>query len=378
MDIIASWIWNPFLSIIYIEVGILFLVLTGALAWKKGFQEFLQILKSDKEVTEERHISHTKAFITSLAATVGVGNLAGVGTAIHLGGPGALFWMWISALLGMTFRMTSTYMSLKDQPESVDSPLFATPMSYLEKYAKGSWSWIPLVVAGLIISIGLVMGNLIQSNSVAYALNGEFGISKVIVAVVLAGFVALVILGGLQSIVSYSTKIAPWMMLIYVGAGLILLFSQPLQAMQALWSVFYYAFNPWSAAGGVAGYTIMQTIQFGISRGIFSHGSGIGIAPFLQSANRDHPATGAYMAALVPFFDTIVICTITALVILTGNHWLEETGAYLTVYSFESFYGKIGGLTVIFCLVIFAFTTIISWSHYAERCFGYLGGKNVM
>ncbi|MBF0273819.1 MAG: sodium:alanine symporter family protein [Nitrospinae bacterium] len=378
MDFLASLLWNPILSIVYLELGVIVLFLTGAVAWRKSFGVFRTVWTKEKNEDKKHQISHVNAFMATLAASIGVGNLAGVGTAIHLGGPGALFWMWVSALFGMSFRMCATYLAVKHGPDDHLSPSFATPMAYLEKFLSGKWKWVPIAVAGLILTKGFVTANLIQSNSVAHALHHEYDIPNIVVALFLTVAVAFVILGGLMSIVRYSTKIAPLMILIYITTGLMILVSDPARTVDLLGSVFYYAFNPWAFAGGVAGYTVLEAMQFGVSRGVFSHGSGIGVSPFLHGANKDHPATGAYMAALTPVVDTLIVCTITGLVILSSGYWKDLTGAFLTVQSYEIHMGKTGGFFVILCLGLFAFTTIINWAYFAEKCFRYIGGKNIV
>ena len=168
------------------------------------------------------------------------------------------------------------------------------------------------------------------------------------------------------------------MIALYVVSGLLVLVLHPLESMNALGQVFYYAFKPYSIVGGIAGYTIFQAMQFGVSRGIFSHMSGMGVSPFYQAANKDTPAMGAFMAAITPFVDTIIICTISGLVILIGPYWEQQTGAYLTALSFEAGLGFLGQIIVIISLIIFAFTTIIGFAHVSERCFMYLGGKDVV
>ena len=167
------------------------------------------------------------------------------------------------------------------------------------------------------------------------------------------------------------------MILGYLLGGWTILLFQPTKTLEALGSVFYYAFEPYSIIGGVTGYAVLEALQYGISRGIFSHGSGIGITPFWQGANRDHPSRSAFMAAAVPVVDTLVICTTTGLVVLTAGKWLDLTGAYLTVTSFADFLGAGGRVLVTACLVTFAYTTIINWAHFAERCFEYLGGTEI-
>ncbi|MBF0621347.1 MAG: sodium:alanine symporter family protein [Magnetococcales bacterium] len=377
MTWLASFIWNPFLSLIYLEIGFLLLIVTRGLSWRGA----LSVRRWWPNVTsaglDKHHIDHKSAFIAALATSIGVGNLAGVGTAIHLGGPGALFWMWMSALAGTAFRMCSAYFAIISN-EKKDPRLFATPMSYMERFLPRSWAKLSMVLAGLILVKGLVTANIIQANSVAHAVTNQLGVPTLLVAVVLCFLVGVVVVGGIQSIVRFSTTIAPWMLLLYVVMGLIILLGSPLRTLEALGLVFHYAFQPYSVAGGLIGYTVMQAIQYGVSRGVFSHGSGIGIAPFLQGANTDHPARGAFLAALVPFIDTIIICSITGLVVLSVGDWREITGAYLTVSAFSTALGGIGQLVVLVSLILFAFTTMISWAHFSERCFVYLGGRNVM
>ncbi|MBF0265358.1 MAG: sodium:alanine symporter family protein [Gammaproteobacteria bacterium] len=305
--------------------------------------------------------------------------MAGVSTAIHLGGPGALFWMWVSAIFGMSFRLISTYLSLKYQNKDPEHPNHATPMAYLEHFFKDNWKWVPITLAGIIMFKGFITANLIQSNSIAHSIENELASSHLIVGLLMASLVAFVILGGVKKIVYYCVMLTPWMVLLFLGAGLVILASDPLITLSSLEMVFEYAFTPYSVAGGVAGYTVLQTMQYGISRGIFSHASGMGVAPFLHAANdvkdlRD----SSYLAALVPIVDTLIVCSITALVVLNQGYWGEYNGAFLTTTSFEMFYGDIGKILIIACLVLFGFTTIINWSYYAERCYKYLGGKKII
>ncbi|MBF0203382.1 MAG: sodium:alanine symporter family protein [Desulfamplus sp.] len=376
IDILAKWIWDPLLCLIYLELGIIFLYLTRAVAWRKSFQVFMKIIVNDSSTSNDRVVSHKKAFFSSVAATVGIGNIAGVGTAIHLGGPGALFWMWVSALFGMFFRMVSTYLTIKMRPEDENSLSFATPMLYLEKYMTGKWSFIPKIVALLLMIQGVVLYNMVQANSLAQAMHNRFDIPNLLIAVVMTLCVGVVILGGLQKIVDYCSAIAPIVIIVYVLTGLLVLLLDPIKTISGLGNVFASAFMPYSIAGGVAGYTVLQAMQFGVSRGVFSHMSGMGTSTFLQGANKDNPAAGAFMAAITPFVDTIIICTISGLVILSGSDWQYETGAHLTALAFEAGIGFTGQVVVVISLIVFALTTIAGFAHISERCFKYLGGKD--
>lgn len=378
METLAKWIWDPVLCLVYIELGFVFLYLTRAVAWRKSFGAFLKIMGDDRSASGEGVVSHKKAFFASVAATVGIGNIAGVATAIHLGGPGALFWMWVSALFGMFFRMASTYMVIRLGAEDEQSPAFATPMIYLEKYMNGMWRFVPKLVALLLLIEGVVLYNMVQANSLAQAMHNRFEVPNLLTALVITLCVGIVILGGMQKIVDYCSAIAPFVITVYVLTGLLVLLGHPAQALHGLGSVFSAAFMPSSIVGGVAGYTILQAMQFGVSRGIFSHMSGMGTSAFLQGANKDNPAAGAFMSAITPFVDTIIICTITGLVILSGSVWQYETGAHLTVVAFEAGLGSVGKLVVVISLIVFALTTIAGFAHISERCFMYLGGKTTL
>jgi AGCS family alanine or glycine:cation symporter len=375
MDRIAQFLWDPFLCIVYLAIGIVFLVLTGAAAWRRSLSIFGLTWSSGTGRTTAYQVGHKDAFISALAASIGVGNLAGVATAIHLGGPGALFWIWISALFGMSFRMSATYLAIEYRPENSADLSFATPMAYLEKFFPIG---LAKTFAILILVSGLVNANLIQSNSVAHSLTMNFGFPRLAVAGLAMAAVALVVLFGMKSIVRVSVLFAPWMLIAYLGAGIAVLASDPNATLSSLGAVFDHAFRPYSLAGGVAGYAMLASMQYGVSRGVFSHGSGIGVAPFFQSANADHPARGAYMAALVPLFDTLIVCTITGLVVLSKGYWQLWTGAHLTVSAFENALGTVGKDVVFGCLIVFALTTVVGWAHFSERCFEYLGGKNLI
>jgi AGCS family alanine or glycine:cation symporter len=383
LELLAGWIWGPFLSYFYLVAGVLLIILSGAVAFRRVWGAAVDLFKrpasADTGTSSDhpRHISPARGFVTALAASVGVGNVAGVATALHLGGPGALFWIWVSALVGMSFRMCSTWLAQRHQPQSADHPAYATPMAYLEPYYKGSWRWIPVALALLLLVKGFITANLIQSNSVAHALENEFAASHLIVATLMAGAVAAVILGGVKSIVNYSVQISPLMLLVYLGTGMLILLADPARSLAALQQVFAHAFAPYAVAGGAIGYSVMQTIQYGVSRGIFSHGSGLGIAPFLQAANAGDRKQNALLAALVPLVDSLLVCTVTGLVVLSSGLWQEWNGAYLTAAAFEHSLGETGRVLVVLSLVLFAFTTVVNWAYYAERCFVYLGGHSL-
>jgi alanine or glycine:cation symporter, AGCS family len=378
VESIVNFLWNPFLSLWYLVIGGLIVLVTGAVAWRHSFGEVVRVWRAPQRPTSIHFISHEQALIAALAAGVGVGNLAGVATALHLGGPGALFWMWVSAVIGMSLRMASTYFACVYRPKDRRSKLFATPMSYLVRGLPSGMQGIAAVFALLLLVKGVVAANLVQSNSVAHAFSASLGVSHLTVAIALSAAVAIVILGGLQSIVRASVLIAPVMLVAYVVAGGVALGTQPAAALKSLASIFEYAFQPYAIGAGGAGYAVLRTMQYGVSRGVFSHASGIGVAPFLHAANDGRPSHSAHIAALVPVVDTLLICTVTGLVILTYGDHQHLTGAHLTVSSFERALGGTGRVLIIACLVLFAFTTIVNWAHFGERCFEYLGGRQLI
>lgn len=379
-DILATWIWNPWLVFFYIQIGLLLTFSTSFVAWRlirKAVHSLVQSWKDRRSKSSPqsyRHISQSRAFITALSASVGVGNIAGVSTAIHLGGPGALFWMWVSALLGMSLRMASVWLAMHFRDETLGTPRFATPMAYLERLSP-DWRWVAKLVAVLILVKGFVTANLIQSNSVAHAFQNEFGGSHVIVATLMALVVATIVLGGMRRIVDFSVSITPFIIILYMLVGLFILFSDPEETLFQLRQVFQYAFTPYSVIGGVAGYTVLQSLQFGISRGIFSHGSGLGVEPFIQAANDGDLKQAVSLAALVPLVDTLIVCSITGLIVLSYGDWSQINGAFLTVSAYDAAIGSFGRNMIVLLLILFALTTIINWSYYAERCFEYLGGE---
>ncbi len=381
MEYIARLLWNPILSLLYIEIGVLVLFLTGFIAWRRVIPALPSIWKNrhtqhKQETDHERYISPVQGFFTALGASIGVGNIAGIGTAIHLGGPGALFWVWVSALVGMSFRMCSAWLAMYYQGNDHKDVAYATPMAYLRRLAP-RWSWVPVALAALLMTQGFIASNLIQSNSVAHALKNELGISSIVVALLMSILVSIVILGGMQKIVGFSVTVTPWMVIAYLAGGVVILLSDPRHTLEILGLVFKHAFTPYSAAGGVIGYSVLQSIQFGTSRGVFSHASGIGVAPFLHASNHFSRRDNAFLAAFVPVVDTLVVCTVTGLVVLCVGDWHRNNGAFLTSSAFRSYYGTIGTLLIMSCIVVFAFTTMINWAYYAERCYQYLGGKKI-
>lgn len=320
-------------------------------------------------------ISPFNALMTSLSATVGTGNIAGVATAIFAGGPGALFWMWAIALVGMATKYAEAVCSVHFREKDSDGNTFGGPMYYIKNGMGDNWKWLggTFAVFGMLAGFGI--GNTVQANSVADALNSTLGVSPIVTGITLAVLVGLVLLGGIERLAKVAGKLVPIMASLYVIAGLITLALYVDQIPSAFSLIFTHAFSPISAAGGFAGATVMAAIRFGVARGVFSNEAGLGSAPIAHAAAKtDSPVRQGTIAMLGTFIDTLIICTITGLVIIVTGAWTSgETGSSLSTLAFST--GLPGGEYVVsFGLAIFAFTTILGWSYYSERCTAYLFG----
>lgn len=367
------WGW-PFLLLIF-GTGIFLTAFTGFISFRKfGYiirQTFFKIFSKDQ--VGEGEITAFQAVSTALAATVGTGNIAGVGTAIAIGGPGAVFWMWIAALFGMTTKYGEVVLSIKYREKTEDGRFVGGPMYYLTKGANMKWLAIVFAVFGTLATFGI--GNMVQSNSVADSLNATFGINPLITGVVLAVLVALVILGGIQSIGKVTEIIVPFMAAIYIIGGVSIILLNITLVPEAFRVIFHDAFTGSAATGGFVGSSIMLSVRYGVARGVFTNEAGLGSAPIAHAAaTTDHPVRQGLWGVFEVFADTLVLCTITALVIvMTGAYDTGLDGAPLTTAAFEEGLAY-GGYVVTFGLIFFAFSTLLGWSYYGERCMEFLFG----
>lgn len=326
-------------------------------------------------------ISPFNALMTSLSATIGTGNIAGVATAIALGGPGAVFWMWFTALVGMATKFAEAVLAVRYRETDSNGEHIGGPMFYIKNGLGPRWLWLGGVFAffGAVAAFGI--GNTVQSNSVADALDSTFGLPHWMTGVVIMVLSGAVILGGVRRIGKVAGKLVPIMAIAYVSAGIVVLVINSDRIMDAFGLIFHYAFNPHAAMGGFAGAAVMAAIRFGVARGIFSNEAGLGSAPIAHAAAKtNNPVRQGLIAMLGTFIDTIIVCTITALVILTSTVWIEgEAGASLTALSFETALPGIGNQIVSLALAVFAFTTILGWGFYGEKCFQFLfGTRSIM
>ncbi len=321
-------------------------------------------------------IAPFNALMTSLSATIGTGNIAGVATAIFLGGPGALFWMWCTALVGMATKYAEAVLAVHYRETDEQGNQIGGPMFYIKNGLKKHWAWLGSAFAIFGALAGFGIGNTIQANSVADALNSSFGISHLLTGIVMAVLAALVLIGGIRRIAEVAGKLVPFMALAYVATGLVVLLMNASAIPSAFNLIFAHAFTPIAASGGFAGAAVWAAIRFGVARGIFSNEAGLGSAPIAHAAAAtDSPVRQGTIAMLGTFIDTLIICSITGLVIIVSGAWTSgETGASLSSLAFETVLPGFGGYIVTLGLSIFAFTTLLGWSFYGEKCVEYLFG----
>jgi AGCS family alanine or glycine:cation symporter len=336
------------------------------------------IEKSDKQ-SGEGDISHFQALMTALAATVGTGNIAGVATAIASGGPGALFWMWITGLFGMSTKYAEAVLAVKYRETGKSGEMNGGPMYYISNGL--GWKWLGCVFAILAAVAAFGIGNMVQSNSVAEVVYSNFGISTTVTGIVMAVATALVILGGIKSISNVTQILVPIMIVVYViGLSIVLIIN--FSAIPETFSlVLTHAFTPTAASGGFAGALIKDTIRLGVARGVFSNESGLGSSPIAAAAARtENPVQQALVSMTQTFIDTIVVCSFTGFAIISTGVWTNgETGATLTSSAVSSALpGQWGGMIVAVCLIFFAYSTILGWSYYGEKSMVFLFGERLV
>jgi AGCS family alanine or glycine:cation symporter len=376
----GSFVWGPFLLIpLLLLTGLFLTIRLRGLQFTKLWHALWLGLIVRREKGAEGDISHFQALMTALAATVGTGNIVGVATAIALGGPGALFWMWMTGLVGMATKFSEAMLSVQFRGTDARGEQAGGPMYYLSRGIR--WPWLGKSLGWLFALFAAVaafgIGNGVQSNSVAAALEGSFQIKPWVSGLIMAIAAGAVILGGIKSIGRFTGFFVPVMIAAYmIGSGIILVLNAG-QIPAALAEVFRGAFSGTAAGGGFAGVAVAQAIRFGVARGIFSNESGLGSAGIAAAAAQTkEPVRQAMVSMTQTFIDTLVVCTFTGLTILVSGAWLEGfNGAALTQEAFSrGLPGEWGGLIVTVCLAMFAFSTILGWSYYGEKAVEYLLG----
>lgn len=378
LNYVSGFIWGPFTLILILGTGIfLSLGLKGftltyiAVAFKQLF--------SKEEDSSSGEISSFQSLTTALSATVGTGNIAGVATAIFVGGPGAIFWMWVSAVFGMATKFAEAFLAIKYREKNELGETIGGPMYYIKNGLTSKFIVFAYLfaTAGMIAALGI--GNGVQVNSVSQVINNEFGFSTFSIGIVIAILVALVILGGIKSIGNITSKLVPVMSIVYILGGLLIIILNANQVGYVFNLIVTSAFTTTAATGGFAGATVWMALRYGVARGVFSNEAGLGSSPIAHAAAKtNNPVKQGMISMLEPLIDTLIVCTITAFVILMSNQWVGEiNGAVLTVASFENLLAN-GKYIVIFGLILFSFSTIIGWSYYGEKCVEFLFGSGVI
>ena len=373
---IDDFVWGPPLLVLLVGTGIYLTIRLGLLQVLRLPKAFKLIFAEDKG---EGDISSFAALATALAATVGTGNIVGVATAIKTGGPGALFWMWIAAFFGMATKYSEGLLAIKFRTLDDQGNVSGGPMYYITHGFSGKWQTIakPLAYffafAGVLVA-WLGIGTFSQVNSITASLQNSFDWSPKIVSIILALITAAIIFGGIQSISKVSEKVVPFMAGLYILAALVVIFTNFNQLLPVLGMVFQSAFAGKAAVGGFAGATVMVAMRLGIARGVFSNESGLGSAPIAAAAAKtEEPVEQGLISMTGTFIDTIIICTLTGLAILVTGQWSGNLeGAPMTQAAFSSVFGTFGEIALTLSLVLFAFTTILGWSYYGERCFEFI------
>ena len=380
MNVLSGWVWGPPLMILLVGTGLyLTLALKGLQFRKLMYALWLALIKRKEEGDQPGDITHFQALMTALSATVGTGNIAGVATAIAAGGPGALFWMWITGLVGMATKYAEAVLAVKYRVQDEYGTMSGGPMYYISRGL--GWKWLGTLFAIFAAVAAFGIGNMVQSNSVADAVQATFHIPLSVTGVVLMVATGLVIIGGIKSIGRVTGVLVPFMIVFYMGGALVIILLKISALPQALYLVVKQAFTPTAAAGGFLGSTVMLTIRMGVARGVFSNESGLGSAPIAAAAAQTkHPVTQALVSMTQTFIDTIVVCSMTGLVlILTGTWNSGKNGAELTSFAFQhGLPGQWGNIIVATGLILFAYSTILGWSYYGEKSIEYLLGERAV
>lgn len=371
-----GYVWGWPMIVLLVGTGLLLTILTGGVQFRYlGFALREVLGKLTQKSTAAGEVSPFQAVATALASTVGVGNIAGVATAISIGGPGALFWLWVSGVLGMCTKFAEIVIAIHYR-EKDEQGQFRGGAMYVLRNGLGL-PWLGTIFAGLVSLAAFGIGNMVQSNSVAASLQASFGVNPSVTGLVLAALTAAVILGGIKRIGHFTEYLVPFMALFYLGGGLFILVRFAGEIPAALSLVFSSAFSGAAATGGFAGSTIMLAMRYGIARGLFSNEAGLGSAPLVHAAAKtDHPVRQGLYGIFEVFVDTILVCTTSGMVLLVTGVWSEgATGAALAGQAFSvGLPGTWGNIVVTTSLVLFAFSTVIGWSYYGETGIVYLFG----
>ena len=376
LDQISGFVWGPPLLLLLVGTGVYLTVILGLLQFRLLPFALKQTFISHKQHDHDGDVSHFGALMTALSATIGTGNIAGVATAMVAGGPGAVFWMWVTALVGVATKYAESLLAVKYRTTNDKGEMSGGPMYFIELGLGRNWKWLAIAFAlfGTLASFGI--GSSVQANTVADTIYANFGIDKWQVGVALTLFTAVVVLGGIKSIAQASSVIVPIMAVVYILGGIVIIFQHIDLVGQAFALIISEAFTAQSVGGAVLG----TAVRYGVARGLFSNEAGLGSAPIAAAAAKtDHPARQALVSMTGTFLDTIVVCSITGLVLAIGYIHAGDTfgdlkGAALTTLYFNNLMPNVGGFIVSFGIVFFAYSTILGWCYYGEKCAAYLFG----
>ncbi|HEL1602282.1 TPA: sodium:alanine symporter family protein [Streptococcus suis] len=378
---INNLVWGPPLLLLLVGTGVYLTLRLGVFQIGKLPTAFRLIFSSDQ--SGQGDVSSFAALCTALAATVGTGNIVGVATAITTGGPGALFWMWVAAFFGMATKYAEGFLAIKYRTKDANGQAAGGPMHYITLGMGKKWKPLAVffAISGVLVAL-LGIGTFSQVNSITASLETSFGLAPQLVSIVTAISIAFFIFGGIEKISDVSTKVVPFMAILYILASITVLAVHWDQLLPTLALVFKSAFTSAAAMGGFVGATVKEAIQRGIARGVFSNESGLGSAPIAAAAAKsDNPVEQGLISMTGTFIDTLIICSLTGLSILVTGQWTTEglAGAPLTQAAFATVFGNTGTIALTISLVLFAFTTILGWSYYGERCIEFLfGTKSIL
>ncbi|MDQ0338088.1 AGCS family alanine or glycine:cation symporter [Caldalkalibacillus uzonensis] len=378
---VEDFLWGIPMMVMLLGTGLYLTLRSGFFQVRKFpviWQETVgSVFKRKKPLTKDGVLSPFESLSTALASTVGTGNMAGVATAIALGGPGAVFWMWVVAFLGMMTKMAEVTLAVRYRQKTEQGAYYGGPMYYIERGLGQNWKPLAVLFAVCALFGAIGIAPLIQPHTIADAMHQTYGIPTIVTGVVVAFFAGLVIIGGIKRIGAVAAKLVPLMATIYIIASLIIIFMNITAVPQAFAMIFTYAFQPAPVMGGFAGSAVAAAIQYGMARGMFSNEAGQGSAPMAHAvAQTDHPTRQGLWGAFETFFDTIVICSMTALVILTtGVFETGENGIALTNMAFAESFGMFGSVLISISILLFAYTSIIGWAFYWETAVTYLFGE---
>ena len=384
-----DFVWGPIMLALLVGTGVFLTFRTGWVQVRRfGYimrNTVGSLFRKKGQTDHGSNLSPFQAVTTALAGTVGTGNIAGVTGAIFIGGPGAVFWMWVSAFFGMCTKYAEIALAMKFRDTGADGVHKGGPMYYIENGLGKNWKWLAVVFAllGGLASFGI--GNIAQSSEIAGAVSGLFGLDPMVTGVALTVLVGVVVLGGVKRIGQVTSLLVPFMSVFYVAAGIVVILMRITDIPGVLGAIFSSAFSFEAVGGGVFGYAIMIAMKNGFARGVFSNEAGLGSAPIAHAASStQEPAEQAIWGVFEVFFDTIVICSITAFTVLLSGFELGEAAlegyaskGSAAVAAFNAILpGTLGGTIIQLSLVFFALSTILSWSYYGERCWGYISRDN--